>query len=100
MTGSSGARETNGAASKPACSAAAAASLELAAPREIPISETLALFHQHWLEQQRLDVSARAKLGPKGVSRTGKIKVMHFFFSLARPSTRPLRRASALWGGS
>ena len=59
MTGSSGARETNGAASKPACSAAAAASLELAAPREIPISETLALFHQHWLEQQRLDVSAQ-----------------------------------------
>jgi hypothetical protein len=59
MTGSSGARETNGAASKPACSAAAAASPELPAPREIPISETLALFHQHWLEQQRLDVSAQ-----------------------------------------
>ena len=59
MSSSSGACKTNEAASKAACSAAAAASLELAAPREIPISETLALFQQHWLEQQRLDVSAQ-----------------------------------------
>jgi hypothetical protein len=58
MSGSSGARETNEAASKAAWSAAAA-SPGLAAPRKIRISETLALFQQRWWEQQFDGVSAQ-----------------------------------------
>ena len=59
MTGSSGACETNEAASKAAWSAAAAASPELAAPREIPISKTLAVSQRRWSEQKRLGISAQ-----------------------------------------
>jgi hypothetical protein len=57
MDSSSGACETNEAASKAAWTAAAAASPGLAAPRKI--SETLALFQQRWSEQQLHGVSAK-----------------------------------------
>jgi hypothetical protein len=60
MSGSSGACETNGAASEAACSAAAAASPELAAPRESHKRNWhLELFQQRWWEQQFDGVSAQ-----------------------------------------